>query len=256
MRFFIAFLLLTNILRAQDLPPNADLITYDWLIQSKTHPEVAIFHQIFSKVKVKNLLEFGVGAPTKYFLDRCNKVVSVEFVTYGCGPENIRKYINFYQEAYNWVPVVFFTGYPGDTGWATYKYLGSYAVYKAVSYQSANQRSYASVDDFYILEMNAFVKSITKMRPINVAFVNCSLYLRGDLVQIMFDKSPIIVANSTSVRYQGLSDDVYGYSRIQTPANYEEIFISQDGGLTVWIEKKEEYSSLIDTLRHYASNPL
>ncbi len=255
-RFLIALLLLSTSLCSQEFPSKADDITYDWLMNSANHTDhVAIFKKIFSKVKVKTFLEFGVGLSTKYFTDHCNKVVSVEFVTHGSGPETIKRYIDFYQDCYNWTPIVFFTGYQSDTGWAAYKYLGSNAVYKANSYQSANQRTYAPLDDFYILELNAFTKSLIKTRPIEVAFVDCSLYLRGDLVQVLFDKSPIIVGHATSIRYCGLVDDVYGYSHIQTPLNYEEIFIAHGSGCTVWIEKKEQYKELVEELKRYANSP-
>jgi len=48
------------------------------------------------------------------------------------------------------------------------------------------------------------------------------------------------------------SNDVYGYSRLKIPDNYEEIFFSTGQGTTAWILKKEEYQGLIDELTKYA----
>src|SRR6185436_1197288 len=108
---------------------KADDITYDWLVkygdETGITDHVSHFRKIFNKFKVKTCLEFGVGYSTKYFLDSCNKVISIEFVTSGYGPAVMKRYIELYRGYSNWLPIVYFSGYRGDMTWAPFKYLGT-----------------------------------------------------------------------------------------------------------------------------------
>lgn len=240
-----------------DYIQDADDVTYDFLLEAAKEGEstdyVPHLKKIFKSMKVKTLLEFGVGYPTKYLLDSCKKVISVEVVTHGCGPQNIQRFLNFYQDFSNWVPLVYFTGFKGDTDWAPYKYLGSEHVYKAVSYQTITHKNYALIDDFYVLELNSFISNLVKCYNINIALVDPSFFLRGDLIQLMFDKIPVIVAHDTNVRTQVGYDDVYGYSRLVTPENYEEIYIPTGAGTTIWVIKNDQFSKFAQEMKKYAS---
>lgn len=235
-------------------PERAEEIDDEFLAQSPScSSHIGHFQKLFSLHKVKNFLEFGLGYSTKYFLDHCDKVLSVEFVTNGAGPEWIKKCLNLYKGYSNWVPITYFTGYQGDILWAPYKYMGSDSVYKATSYQTATHQNYAFIDPYYISELNTFIHNITKYNNIEIASVNSNLYLRGDLVQLLFDKVPIILAHDTDVRHLGLKGDVYGYSRIETPENYEELFLffPTKSGTTIWISKEEKFYPLIDAVKKY-----
>jgi hypothetical protein len=206
------------------------------------HP--ALFNEIFKEMKVRDFLQFGVDDSTKYFLDSCNKVFSVEFVTNGCGPDGIKRCLDLYRKYSNWVPIVYFTGYSGETNWAPYKYLGSEAIYKAISYHCATHKHYASIDDLYLHELKSFIGNLARYHKIDIAYVGTTAYIHGDLVQILFDKVPVIVANNTGCRTGG--DDLYGYSRVATPDDYEEIAFD---GVTVWVKQKEELQALAERLR-------
>ncbi len=237
---------------------KADEVTYEWLATASDDTGgccyVACLKEIFNKIKVKSLLEFGVGYPTKYCLDSCKRVLSVEFITYGYGPDRLKKFVQFYKDCPNWVPIAYFSDFPGDMTWAPYKYIGSDAVYRACSYQCVTSKHYKEVDDLYVKELNEFITNLSKYNKIEVAVVHPILYLRGDLVQLLFDKVPIIVALDTNSRIDG-RENSYGYVRVETPDNYEEIYLSlklSSGhvpGTTVWIAKKPEYQSLIESLR-------
>lgn len=236
-------------------PAKADDITYHWLVQGavKDHDthHVALFKELFEMTKVRTLLEFGLGYSTKYFLDLCNKVISVEIITHGYGPGIIRKFLDIYSDYSNWIPISFFSGYLGcDYSWAPYKYLGSESVYKATSYQHAYHKDYAKINDFYLVELNAFITNLLKYNKTDVAFVGHAIFLRGDIVQLLFDKVPIIVAHNTQNRMLGIADDIYGLTRVVTPENYEEIFFPLEGGTTAWILKKK--GELIERLKRYA----
>lgn len=207
------------------------------------------FRHYLGKLKIKTYLEFGPGCWTDYFLETCNKVISVDFVTPGYGPFWIKNCLGLYSHYSNWTPIVYFSGYLGDVEWAPYKYLGSEHVHKAASYQCATHQNYALNDDFYLIELNAFIKGLVKYNKIEVALVNSGLYIRGDLVQLMFGKIPVIFAKDSTSRFEGVKGDVYGYSRIITPENYEEIFINDGQGFTVWVLKEAKYLSLINELK-------
>ena len=235
---------------------KADDITYDWLVkygdETGNTDYVPHFKKIFKKFKVRTCLEFGVGYSTKYFLDSCNKVISVEFVTSGYGPVGIKKFLELYRGYSNWFPIVYFSGYQGDMTWAPFKYLGTESVHKANSYQSATNRNYARIDNFYIKEMDAFIDRLAQVNTIDISLVSGGFYLRGDLVQMLFGKVPVIVAHHTCFRSSSVKDDCYGYSRVTTPEDYEEIYIAAGQGTTVWIVKNEEFKELAEELRKYA----
>lgn len=210
------------------------------------------FSKIFSKIKTKTVLEFGVSDATKYFLDSCGKVISVEVITHGYGPESLKRFLSQYQAYSNWIPISYFSGFQGDTTFSPYKYLGSEAVYKAASYQSATHKNYALQDDFYLVELEAFIKNLVRFNKIDVAFVNTSgITLRGDLAQLLFGKVPVILAQDTSSRTFQIPDDLYGYCRMEIPENYEEIHLPASG-TTAWILKETKYQELIEELNNYA----
>lgn len=233
---------------------HANLAAYDLaeelpLIEEELNEKIFDFRDFLKEFKVKIFLEFGPGFWTDYFLESCKKVYSVEFVTPGYGPNPIKNFLSQYADYANWIPIVFFSAYQGDTEWAPYKYLGSEHVHKAASYQCATHHHYALIDDFYLIELNAFINNIVKYNPAQAALVSSGLYIRGDLVQLLFGKIPIIFARDTSCRANGIADDVYGYSRVITPNDYEEIYISKPEGVTAWISKDEKYTKLIEELR-------
>jgi hypothetical protein len=235
---------------------KADQITYEWLVNQGNlaaySDHVVHFKKIFELLKVKTFLEFGLGFSTKYFLDQSQKVISVEFVTNGYGPAWLKDCLNLYRDCSNWIPIAFFSGYQGDMSWAPYKYVGSESVYKAASHQCSQHNSYAAIDGFYLKELDSFIENLFKCHNITVAFVDPGFYLRGDLVQLLFGKSSVIVAHDTRVRAEKIKDDVYGYTNIVTPDNYEEIFLSHGQGTTVWVLKTDQTKKFIEQMKEYA----
>jgi hypothetical protein len=237
--------------------PDTEEATYELLVNSPGdaggNDFIPHFRKLFKNLKVRTLFEFGMGFRTNYFLDTCTKVISVEFVTHGYGPSNYLKFLNFYRDYANWIPVVYFSGFQGDASFAPYKYMGSESVYKAASYQCATHKDYSQIDDFYLTELSTFISNFVKFHKIDVAFVNSSgVYNRGDLVQRLFGKVPVIVAVDTNVRAAQQVDDLYGYSRLVTPEEYEEIYIDNGRGTTFWIVKKDPYQPLIQEMKDYA----
>jgi hypothetical protein len=239
-------------------PTKADDITYEWLI-SEAVPDhetqhILLFKKLFSLTKIKTLLEFGLGYPTKYFLDRCNKVISVDIITHGYGPAVMQKFLRIYADYSNWIPIAFFSGYLGcEYNWAPYKHLGSESVYKATSYQHAYHKDYSKLDSFYLVELENFINSLLKYNRVEAVFIGHAIFLRGDLVHLLFDKVPLIIAHNSDKRNAQDPDDIYGLSRVVTPESHEEIFFPVEGGTTIWIQKKERYATLVDELKKYAA---
>lgn len=256
--FFTPFLLFAGI--SEDLlegPTHVDQITYEWLVNEAVLPHdtqhVKVFKKLFESARVKTLLEFGLGYSTKYFLDHCNKVISVDVISHGYGPATMQKFLRVYADYSNWIPIAFFSGYMGcDYSWAPYKHLGSESVYKATSYQHAHHKNYANLDGFYLVELEAFISNLLKYNKVDVAFVGHAIFIRGDFVQLLFEKVPFIIAHNTEARRVSNPDDIYGLSRVVTPDSYEEIFFPVKGGTTLWVSRQEKYKKVIEVLQAYA----
>ena len=107
--------------------------------------------------------------------------------------------------------------------------------------------------DFYLVELNAFIRNLLKYNKAEVAFIGHAIFLRGDIAQLLFDKVPIIIAHNANKRILGDLDDIYGLSHVITPDNYEEIFFPCEGGTIAWILKQDRYTTLIETLKNYAN---
>jgi hypothetical protein len=223
-------------------------ITVESLMKDVSEEHVICMQEILREINPRNMLEFGLGLATKYFLESCKRVVSVEVVTNGYGPETIRKYLQMYRDYSNWVPIAYFSGYRGDMSWAPYKYVGSDAVYVAGSYQCATHLSYEPIDPFYLKELGEFIGNVVKYNKIELALIHANIFLRGDMIQLCFHKIPIIVANFTSCRANGEKNDVWGYSQVKTPPEYVEIYIPTSRGTTVWVSRKPEFQPLINAL--------
>jgi len=172
---------------------RAEQISYEWLLEMGTKSgytdHISHFHEIFKTFQVRAFLEFGLGYSTKYFLDSCQKVISVEFVTNGSGPGWIKECLNLYKNHSQWVPIAYFSGYHGDTQWAPYKYVGLDHVYNADAYQCAFHKDYSLINAVYLNELDSFITSLTKCYSIDCAFVDPGIFLRGDLVSLLFLKS-------------------------------------------------------------------
>jgi hypothetical protein len=235
-------------------PLDSGQITFEWLsngavLDHDTH-HVLVFQKIFDVLKVRVMMEFGLGYSTKYFLDHVGKVISIDFITHGYGPDTMKKFLHVYRDYSNWIPIAMFSGYRGwDYDWAPYKHLASESIYKATSYANAYHKSYAKVDDFYIVELRAFLDKFLKYNKVEIAFVGHATYIRGELIQMLFGKVPVLVAHNTDRRQQKNQDDPYNLILVETPDSYEEIFIPTQGGTTVWIEKKEKYKALYQELK-------
>ena len=111
-------------------PTKASDITYEYLVETGNQTgycdHIAHIRKIFENYKVKVFFEFGLGYSTKYFLDSCTKVISVEFITPGDHPDWMKHCLDLYKDYSNWVPVSYLSNYSGDFSWAPYKFFSSH----------------------------------------------------------------------------------------------------------------------------------
>ena len=136
---------------------SPDEITEEWLItvglRTGYTEHVRHFKRLFKSIQVRTFLEFGVGFSTKYFIDNCQKVISVEFVTPGTGPEWLKYCIELYRNYPTWQPIAYFAGKNLDISWAQYMYLGAESVYQAAAYQPAHYKSYSLIDPSFLEDL-------------------------------------------------------------------------------------------------------
>jgi hypothetical protein len=237
---------------------SPDEITEEWLItvglRTGYTEHVRHFKRLFKSIQIRTFLEFGVGFSTKYFIDNCQKVISVEFVTPGTGPEWLKYCIELYRNYPTWQPIAYFAGKNLDISWAQYMYLGAESVYQAAAYQPAHYKSYSLIDPSFLEDLTTFINLMNLQiggKEIDVAFVDCGIYIRGDLVQVLFDKVPIIVAHDIAPKNNRDVNDVYGYGRVIIPENYEEIHVPSGQGTAFWIKKETKYQEIICDLQDY-----
>lgn len=236
---------------------DAEEITEEFLTKtsSSVHytEHVAHIKKVFNKYHVRAFIEFGVGFSTKFFIDNCESVISVEFVTPGSGPEWLQYCIELYRNYPTWMPIAYFSGPGLDTSWAPYKYIGLDSVYRAAAYQPVHRKSYAPIDASFLDDLNAFMDEQTAAHTIDMGFVDAGVCIRGDLVQVLFNKVPIIAAHDITRKELRHLDDVYGYGRIIVPDNYIEIYVPFGMGTAFWVKNEEQYQEVIKELQEYVS---
>lgn len=222
-----------------------DFMTYDWLIsvgtQKYTMDYLPHFKFLFKNMKVRGMLEFGCGYSTKYFLDNASQVTSIEFITPGTSDANLNECKQLYKNVANWFPLA---------------YIGSDSFNNACGYQCAYHKDYSLIDPRYIHEMDEYFKEIVTLSyvnkcPIDIAFVNPGIYIRGDIVNVLLSqKIPVIVAHDTASDTNTNSNEgLYGWFKVTTPSDYEKIYLPFEGGTTIWITK--HYTGLVKAILRY-----
>lgn len=207
-------------------------LTYEFLESSVYTDHVQHFKKLFSIVKVHSFLEFGVGYGTKYFLDHCDTVTSCEIIL----PDQTAHWFDHTREVYaqykNWTPIL--------------KY-GSPAMQNAnvICYQKYQDPEHYQRD--YLSELQGICNELFANKTFDVAFVDPGFHMRGDLVNELFHRVPIIAAHDTNI-----APKIYGWAKVRTPSNYEKIVCSKGQGVIFWISK--DYPELIQALKRTANS--
>ena len=225
-----------------------DYITYDWLVelggQAGYTDHISHFKRLFDTVKVRGFLECGCGFSTKYFLDHCDKVISIEFLNPGCDDNWFKKCLDMYQDYTNWVPLT----YNSDHADVSFN--------RACAYACSEKRDYSFIDPTYLLSLDRFFKmqlqtAADQGTPIDVAFVDPGVYVRGDMVKLFLEnRVPIVMAHDTNCDAgEEATQGFYVWFVVRTPPDYEKIRIPSGAGTTFWISK--ELPDVIASIKDY-----
>jgi hypothetical protein len=215
---------------------ESDFITYDWLIncaQNTSYTDhIPHFRRLFNTIKVRGLLECGCGYSTKYFMDNCDKVVSIEFMTPGTGDLWFNECLKLYKDCPNWVPLAYN---------ADHKDL---SFNEACGYACSMHMDYALIDPSYLVGLDLYFKNQIAIahqegKEIDVAFVDAGVYTRGDMVKVLLaNKVPIVMAHDTGCDYgSDVNEGYYAWFVVKTPDDYKKIYIPFGQGTTFWINK-------------------
>ncbi len=210
-------------------------ITYDWLVDLAMYSEytdhVPHFKRLFNTIKVRGMLECGCGYATKFFLDHCEKVVSIEFFNPGNDDLWFMECLKLYEDCLNWIPIAY-----------NYDHANK-SFNNACGYQCTAHQDYALIDARYMVSLKRLFKdhlliALEEGKEIDVAFVDPGVYIRGDMVKVLLElEVPIVIAHDTSMKGT-TDDDLYGWTKVKTPSNYEMIMIPSGKGTTFWINKQ------------------
>lgn len=241
-RFLFIFSLVTSL---QLLALECENITFEWLLQEQNDDAVVHFRKLFNNLKIRTLIQCGCGYSTKYFVDNCERVVTIEFMATGVSDKYFIESLKLYKKCKNWFPLAFNAD------------LKNESFNKACAYTCATHRNYGLIDPKYLYDLDVYFKkqidtAHKKAKDVDVVFVKTlGVYIRGDIVNLFLARNvPIVVAYNTSNDIgNDVSEGVYGWYKVYTPFNYEKIFIPMGGGTTFWINK--HYYDLIETMQRY-----
>jgi hypothetical protein len=121
-------------------------------------------------------------------------------------------------------------------------------------YQPVYMRSYTHIDPSFLDDLQNFIDYEVEIENVDVAFVDAVLCIRGDLVQALFDRVPIIFAHDIAPLEIRLFNDVYEYGRVCVPDNYQEIYLPFGIGTAVWVKKETPYLELITHFESYVQS--
>lgn len=213
---------------------QTDYMTYEWLMDVARNTSytdhIPHWRRLFSTIKVRGFLECGCGYSTAYFLDNAEQVISIEYITPGCGDQWYQECLRLYSDRTNWIPKTYNENYRSNS------------FNNACAYQCSMHQDYALIDAAYLKELyqhfkTEINKAHTNGYDIDVAFVDPGVYVRGDMVKLLLaHKIPIVAAHDTaSDSGTDETHNLYGWNKVATPPNYVKIYIPFGQGTTFWI---------------------
>lgn len=224
---------------------ETDQITIEWLYNNEGADYIPHMRRLFNKMKVRTLIQAGCNYSTKYFLEKCDKVITIEFLSPGTSDKYFIESLKLFKKSKNWLPLAFNAD------------LKNESFNKACAYQCATHKNYALIDPQYVFDLDAYfkkqVESVQKKGSVvDVVFVKThGIYLRGDMVNLFLWRSiPVVIASDTnSDEGPGATKGLYGWFKIYTPPEYVKIYFPFGSGTTFWIKKT--YPELIDAMNRY-----
>src|SRR5581483_4445390 len=90
---------------------QSDFVTYDWLGEqaelSSYTDHIPHWRRLFNTRKVRGMLECGCGYSTAYFMDKVDKVISIEYITPGYGDQWYQVCVSLYTDRANWISMTY-----------------------------------------------------------------------------------------------------------------------------------------------------
>jgi hypothetical protein len=215
---------------------RADFVTYEWLIEcaikSAYTDHIPHFKRLFGAMKVRGFLECGCGYSSKYFMDHCDRVVSIEMMSPGTSDVWFKECLELYEECENWFPIA----YNSDHRDESFGTACTYACVTHKDYSLIDARYLKSLDRLFKAQMKA---SLAAGHEIDVAFVDPGVYTRGDMVKVLLENEiPVVVAHDTACDPgPDAEEGLYNWFVVKTTPHYEKIHIPFGQGTTFWIKK-------------------
>lgn len=152
-----------------------------------------LHERIFSLIRPKNFLEFGLGMGTLYFLNKCDKVTSFEVL------------VN-----------------PTQAGWTeeVLKHIGDNPNYKAIDFPHE--------DKFTDELKNEIQKLLNELKP-DFVFVDSGCHCRADIINLCLDFGvPSVTAHDTNH-----GREAYGWDNIVVPEGFRVVKDTNGEGTTL-----------------------
>lgn len=178
---------------------------------------VPYMRRVFALRPVDSCLEFGLGEGTRALLDGCGQVTSLELASRPVHEEWFRRCLETYRRYRNWEPILHRCGE---------KLREADRIGEAGGYPIA--------DRGYVAELTEVVDRVLGRRSYDLAFVDAGIHNRGDLVNLLFDRVPIIAAHDTN----GLERH-YGWDLVTPSEGYRRVRFTEGLGTTFWIHESE-----------------
>jgi hypothetical protein len=177
-------------------------------------------------------------------MENADKVISIAYITPGCGDQWYQVCLSLYEDRSNWIPLAYNANFRSNS------------FNNACAYQCSMHKDYSLIDNTYLSELDRHFKEQIKNAqdngyPIDVAFVDPGVYVRGDLVKLLLANNvPIVVAHDTTSDHGTKElENLYGWNKVITPPNYVKIFIPYGQGTTFWIN--DQLPSVIASILAY-----
>ena len=123
------------------------------------------FTKLFALKKIDNMLEFGLGEGTKFLLDNCTNVTSLELLHYKTEVDWFKKSKKDYKKYKNWTPVLY------------------------------------ECEDEWTKSLESYIKKFIKGKNFDMVFVDPGIHRRPEIINLMFGKTDIIAAHDTNQGY-------------------------------------------------------
>jgi hypothetical protein len=189
------------------------------------------FKIIFDNFKVRNMLEFGLGNGTEFLLDHCNTVTSVEI---SLGDYNKSWYsmcLKKYSHYNNWNPI----------------YIEACDEIREAN-EIAQKNRYPISYNKHLSKLEEITDLVLSDHEYDAIFVDAGIHNRGDILNLVMGKAPIIAAHDSSRDENRILKNIYGYNIVRVPSDYLEFhFEDTYMGTTIWV-KKDFNSNVISSL--------